>query len=140
MEPLKSRLVVFAVTALVGLIPVYLTYLHVIRYLDNPIAMFIFPEAVTLIVLVTILGLWVFFLNLTGQRFLVVFKKRESKQKEIGKLKRKTDKVKTSIKVAQVEYFKRRITKKTLDKILSSYGKEMVDIKARLKELEKKKD
>lgn len=140
MKLLKSRFIVFAVTFLIGLIPLYMAYLFVIRYSDNPVAMLIYPDSITLIVLTIILGLWVFLLNLTGQGFFDVFRKRESKQKEMGKLKRKIDKIKTSIKVAQVEYFKRRITKKTLDNMLASYGKDMVDIKSRLKELERGKD
>ncbi|UCD07763.1 MAG: hypothetical protein JSW41_02225 [Candidatus Aenigmatarchaeota archaeon] len=140
MDILKSRLIVLVITFLIGLIPLYVAYLHVIRYLNDPVAMFILPESVTIIVLVIILGIWVFFLSLTGQRFFEVKRKRKGKQKEIENLRKRIKKMKTSIKVAQVEYFKSRITKKMLDKMLSSYEKEMVDIKARLKELGEKTD
>jgi predicted PurR-regulated permease PerM len=136
MHSLKFKLVVIFLMAGFGffLVPSFMNFL-IPLYL-NPYLLLSLMNLWVLVLFMVVLSLWIYALVRMVQSLYNQLKHGSVEEQVVGLLEKQQKSLGIFINVAEKEFMRRNISKKTFEDIQRIAGKKMVEIKAKRKELE----
>jgi membrane protein implicated in regulation of membrane protease activity len=136
MHSLKFKLVMTFLLAGLGYFLVFAFINFIIPYYRNPSLLLSLFSMWTLIIYVAFISIWLYAL-IRNTQSLYTHLKHGSEQEQIARvLGKETKSLEVLIKVAEKEFMRRNISKKTFEDIQRIAGKKMVEIKAKRRELD----